>query len=1124
LQKAHCLTQAKEYRNRIDDSLEFIVTAKNEKAFQRAKQNLQFKQDKLRITFSKGTEVKERRIMLEQERRKHVLASMENRLSSAASRANNLVQKRKGRVRYNKRRMQAIERRKEVDDNRQSILNVRYEKALLRAKNSLQCKQDKLRDMFSKASMVKEKRTLIEQKRRKRVLFAIESRRNSAQTRAEHLVQMKQGRAGYDKRRRLVRVSLEDRRRSHLLSIIDRTERATRNLNMRLRDRQYKARESIEHAVCVSKRVKAVRLLQKVVRSKLGLGGSGSMRIDLTQSREHAAANCLQNFWKTYIVLKCMKNDTKVPSPMKSLLLILEDMDISSTKELPSEQCFKQLTMKMAQTSILNSAHVFLDAFGPLLQCGSSSKVKSRVLSDRILLSAFLIMHYPDEVLGEKRGADICSNMLEKASKTMTHQLQGFADLVAYSEEISIKSIYVAIKDLVARIVCYGTLFHIWRNADSNKLISHMITSAEQSWVAYLISKESLSYINEHMLVLSEKDNGGILFQHRMHHESTKKGAYKLIQSIRTAFKKLVGREEAARTIKKAKQTAIQKIKTEHTMKPIKADIDSKILAANTAQSLPIAKFAEKEGSCMNSDKEFEIISNTEELPEHLFSNADLVHKILLNGSGEVESFLNKVSNGFYKSNIFDSANNFMAYWHRRRTNLSSIDHEMSNSMSIQNSTAMTMECAYFDKVEHELMINKDLKGVKELILNLFHKTRQLIPNRHDLHNIISDDDVLECRAVAEFLMLLIKVSRIMSSYLEAPNRSSSTVEWEENARSYINVTAEVDSIIPYEFENPDAFLVASISFLLKKVDLCHLDKMNFELIKAVPLINQIGVEYEQKNFQARYGQFSSFRSMRELSATWGWIQRSQQALKISPDMIRTLKTDCFVDELLFVQESIPLPEILSLDGDLIEKVRTCAKTAVVGSALLLHACNIAEIPTCQIESLTSQGQCQMNKLMSLLHNTPSEHSLLDAFIKFIEAIKRKDVEHEAQASHKSLVKSICDGNDAVSKLLNIRVRQLFKFACTLDTSAANIPLAMKTGIANNEANCGEMEEQCAIEIDFISRCKKKAKKLGFSMFSEDLMKATYEAYKAINHSLCLYKEDIMLPTLNEIVSMESEE
>lgn len=52
-ERAYCFTQAKECRKRIDDSLEYIVTAKNKTAFQRAKQKLHFKQDNLRSVFWK---------------------------------------------------------------------------------------------------------------------------------------------------------------------------------------------------------------------------------------------------------------------------------------------------------------------------------------------------------------------------------------------------------------------------------------------------------------------------------------------------------------------------------------------------------------------------------------------------------------------------------------------------------------------------------------------------------------------------------------------------------------------------------------------------------------------------------------------------------------------------------------------------------------------------------------------------------------------------------------------------------------------------------------------------------------------------------------------------------------
>ena len=49
-----------------------------------------------------------------------------------------------------------------------------------------------------------------------------------------------------------------------------RSERATKNLKLRLRDCQYKARGDIKRAYCVARRVRAARLLQSVVQTMLG--------------------------------------------------------------------------------------------------------------------------------------------------------------------------------------------------------------------------------------------------------------------------------------------------------------------------------------------------------------------------------------------------------------------------------------------------------------------------------------------------------------------------------------------------------------------------------------------------------------------------------------------------------------------------------------------------------------------------------------------------------------------------------------------------------------------------------------------------------------------------------------
>lgn len=300
---------------------------------------------------------------------------------------------------------------------------------------------------------------------------------------------------------------------------------------------------------------------------------------------------------------------------------------------------------------------------------------------------------------------------------------------------------------------------------------------------------------------------------------------------------------------------------------------------------------------------------------------------------------------------------------------------------------------------------------------------------------------------------------------------------------------------------------------------------MNFELVKVVPLICQIGGEYEKKNFQGKYGKFGSMSSMKDLSATWGWMQRSHETLMLAPDrLIDTVRTDCFVDELLFVKDTIPMPEVFSLDGESIKKVRRCAQTAVIGSAIFLHACNIAEISTYQTDSLTSQAKYHKNQLVSLLNRVPSHDSLSNALINFIEAITRKEIGPEKKASLQRLVERVCGGNDAVLTLLDSRMRQLFKFACALNFSVENTPISMRTGISTGASKVGMDGEESSIKVHFMTQCESEAKKLGFDMFSNDLVKAAYEASKTINHSLSLYMETIFLPIMKEMISLDKEE
>ena len=117
----------------------------------------------------------------------------------------------------------------------------------------------------------------------------------------------------------------------------------------------------------------------------------------------------------------------------------------------------------------------------------------------------------------------------------------------------------------------------------------------------------------------------------------------------------------------------------------------------------------------------------------------------------------------------------------------------MLNSASNERVIAMTMECSYFDKVAHKLTVNQNFKGVQDLVLNLCPQMQQLVPNRPDLHSVISEDDVMHCDLMIDVLRLLIKMAFIMSNNLEAPYHSPSTVEWQQHTKmSKIRLVAKL--------------------------------------------------------------------------------------------------------------------------------------------------------------------------------------------------------------------------------------------------------------------------------------------------------------------------------------------
>ena len=666
---------------------------------------------------------------------------------------------------------------------------------------------------------------------------SIENRVNGALTRAEQNLKKRQGRERKAKRVERVknkRALIEFDRRSVLLqSLGHRSERAARNLQLRLEDLQGKARDEINHAHIVAKRVKAARVIQKSVRAKFGLKKSCGP----SQATINAAAVKLQNSaaWRSKVVASRLGNNEKKMESFKCF--------ISAMMDGSSGHSFEETTALITNVDNILTVKPFLDAIDPALP--NSSRIS---ISAQTLLSAFLVSIQPDEVLAEKRGKDKCSVLLEKAAKKFVNSLIGLSNL-----EISHAQFSNLLQRLCSNLVSYCTLFNQWKNADLNDLVSKMTKSAVQSWVAYLTSKNALAYIE------AKSVDQNVHFQYLLKYKSSKKGAGSHIKRVRAAMKKILGEKQSAATMNRAKAIAVSQIKHEKLMEPIKAEIEEAINA-----------FAETSDECPSPSRK----PNTNQLiPENVQSNAKLVHQLLLMDSEDLDELTKLGSKNFPH---LDSVEAFMLQF-------------KNHGASYWIQEAGTID------------------GIKRLFMDLIEKMRNLVPNRSDLHDHFSSSHVNNCNTTNDFFMLLLSMGDVMVNALESENRSIVTTQWYDITAKWIAAPNNQNNV-PFGFGCWRSYLIASLSFLMGKADLCQAEVVNFKLVHVAPVVQANGKEYEMQHFQQKYGEFSKLQTMENFTATWNWMRRIN-------DRAYTGEIDMqfrrgFVDEILFSHEAMEMPEV----------------------------------------------------------------------------------------------------------------------------------------------------------------------------------------------------------------------
>ena len=836
----------------------------------------------------------------------------------------------------------AKKRREEMDRIREITLqdkSEQVEQALLRAQENTECTRERLRKETCRVAKVNARRNLMERKERERVLASIENKLNGALTRAEEISERRQVKARNRKRverAKRRRDLMQFERKTSLLSTVEiRSEQAHKNVELMLKDRQCKARGEIEHVHRISRRVRAARVLQRAVRKSLFGVSRSEVKDDSTISQVTAAIR-FQHWatWRANVACRRLvsaREETceESSAPLADLKLILSSMGLVSSGQSLALS-FEILTSEMSKDETLAAAQSFLSAFEPIWGMNTNT-----VISERTFLSAFLVAQQPLVVLGPKRDSDTCSHLLDGASQKLVKALVNLAS----GMDENPNQCAALVTRAASCLVSYCTLFDKWKNADIDDLVKQMKKSATQSWIAYITANEALAYAEEKEGEVG-KEHGDPLFQYKIRYKPAKRGAASHIKRIRASLDKLLGPAEGLRVMKLARQSAMSRIEEDGLTRNAKEEVDA-----------VCEVHVEKTQVEIKSGARFDLNDQTalENVNEHV------VHEILLTDHEDLRERLNKKPD----ASVVDSVEGFMKIFRNSAPD--------PNAPAAADDFTVMMERAFFDSLSEDWISNNNIKGVQEMLLEIFTKMRNLVPRRQDLHGIFTDTHANGCKDATDVLALLTRVADIMGDSLESEYRSQSTLQWLKVTTAYGNGTMEV----PYQFPDVKSFVVVSMAFIVKKLDLCHADLVDFRLGKVTPLICQNGVFYERQRFQQKHG-----ASTEGLHATRSWIRRLDSALPHPSTNLSAALKKGFVDELLFVRERISMPEVLALDATRISSIRERAQRTVICSALFLHMCTLTKrrISSLQSNAMMSKVKYHKEEVMkSLKSNLPFE-------------------------------------------------------------------------------------------------------------------------------------------------------
>lgn len=656
---------------------------------------------------------------------------------------------------------------------------------------------------------------------------------------------------------------------------------------------------------------------------------------------------------------------------------------------------------------------------------------------------------------------------------------------------------------------------------DLEELIAGLSTQLQQSWVVYITSSETLQYLTDltgidYTSETSTQDDP--LMQLRLRHKASQSGSRSHIKRIRLSLNKLIGVDEGREVVKEAKIVAKKEIEQTNALELLKQEVDEMNAGFAPANDTAHIESIMTPDLTLAQDTGDTEASNV--LPHEIASNRALIHRVLVTDPADFDE-LSWVGADSRASEI--SPDQFMS------TFSSQTNSEDISPADLPMRIAMNMKRAFFNSVAQE-MSTENYVPVQGLLKELHDKMRALLPNRQDLHSNINDDDIDHSSCTADVIRVLIRSGYLLANYLEAPSRAESTRELLTCLEAFNGRIRDSNAplTIPYDIETERLFVVASIAFVLQKVELCQMDVSNYKFAQLAPYIHQVGHEYERSHFKKTYGDYGTkpiIELQQMLPSTHAWVKNTvglfesadnvtmQSNLEQKMDFI---KGRGFVDGILFTKNELALPELFSLDIDGINNIRNEARRCVIASALSLHACNILGSSI-----LHTENEVVGNELTSVLrkkhyNRDDLEFEVITALTSFTTTLADRSLTEEECNTLKNHALAVLRGSDPVLKLLDNRIRSYFRFACRWTDSKSSggisAPIEMKTGrkTVKGDNDSVARGDVASSKAEFSIAAGKEAKRLGFAFVSSDLIAAGNQARLIISLVCSNYDRDIL--------------